>query len=89
MDYYECSKEAMRQELQRRGLTPQGNCDQLSEDLQADDDARGSEATTIITEAHMAVELHDTDLKQPTGSGKTVPAEDLVNQSAHKLCMHK
>ncbi|KAF2013563.1 hypothetical protein BU24DRAFT_464331 [Aaosphaeria arxii CBS 175.79] len=59
MDYYFCPADELRQELQRRGYAPHGGQDELSENLKKDDEARGTEATTIQTlgSAHMGPKL--------------------------------
>jgi hypothetical protein len=49
MSYYRCSQADLTSEIQRRGFQPCGDQDRLSEDLKKDDDARGSEATTVST----------------------------------------
>ncbi|KAJ8111311.1 hypothetical protein OPT61_g6066 [Boeremia exigua] len=80
MDYYQCPTEALRHELQRRAYTSNGSHDQLSERLQADDDERGSEATTVATE-HVTAPLSREDNLNRTGQfGPTFPASELVNQ---------
>lgn len=75
MNYYGCSMEALRKEVQRRAIGRYGSRDEFSEKLAADDDARGSEATTVATEACTAVEL----------CGNRVVPEQLVGQSARRL----
>jgi hypothetical protein len=84
MDYYNCSIEELHQELQRRNYTPFGSRDQLSEGLRADDDMRGSEATTVTTEHPAAFVPREVNLMRTAEFGQTVPAGQLVNQSARK-----
>jgi hypothetical protein len=84
MDYYGCSIEALRKELRRRSIALSGGRDEFSEKLQADDDARGSEATTVATAARTAVELRGAN-PWKSKSDNTFQVEQLVGQSARSL----
>jgi hypothetical protein len=81
MDYYYCSIEELHQELQRRNYTPVGNRDQLSESLRADDDARGSEATTVTTHHPTLSAPREAKSTQTVEFDHTASAMQLVNQS--------
>lgn len=83
MDYYQCSIEALRQELQRRDYATYGSHDQLSEGLRADDEARGSEATTVRTQHFTVFVPREVNLRRTAEFGQTVPANQLINQSVH------
>jgi hypothetical protein len=76
MNYYQCSTEDLSLETRRRGYIVAGNCDQLSEFLEKDDDSRGSEATTVATKA---MDLHATGEIDLLNTGEL--AERLVNES--------
>lgn len=82
MDYYQCLIEELRRELQRRGYGPYGSHDQLSESLQADDEVRGSEATTVTTGYFTAFVPRDINMVRTVEFGQAFPATQLVNQSA-------
>lgn len=82
MDYYHCSNEALRQEGQRRALASYGGHDELSEILQEDDDTRGSEATTVVTEPFEADGENEANLLRTRAFGKTIPVDKLVDESA-------
>jgi hypothetical protein len=92
MDYYGCPMEALRKEIQRRAIGRYGSRDEFSERLHADDDARGSEATTVATTARTAVELHGAKPVRRCKSDETTLAEQLVGQSKCSLvlsyCIH-
>lgn len=81
MDYYHCSIEELHQELQRRNYMPVGNRDQLSESLRADDDLRGSEATTVKTDQPISFAPRDVNLMRTAEFGQSVPATQLIDQS--------
>lgn len=81
MDYYRCSIEALRLELERRQFATYGSHDLLSEQLRADDDAKGSEATTVTTESPSVYAPREINLMRTVEFGKTVPATQLMNQS--------
>lgn len=81
MDYYRCSIEPLRRELERRHFPTYGGHDLLSEQLRADDDARGSEATTVTTESPSAYAPREINIMRTVEFGKTVPTTRLVNQS--------
>lgn len=81
MDYYQCPIEALRRELERRHLSTYGGHDLLSEQLRADDDAKGSEATTVMTESPSVYAPRKINLMRTAEFGKTVPATQLMNQS--------
>ncbi|KAF1932207.1 uncharacterized protein M421DRAFT_1864 [Didymella exigua CBS 183.55] len=80
MDYYRCSDEALRRELDRRHFATYGNHDLLSEQLRADDDAKGSEATTVTTRYPSTCASREINLMRTAEFGQTVPATQLVNQ---------
>lgn len=82
MDYYHCSIQELHQELQRRNYTSIGTRDQLSELLQADDNVRGSEATTITTDSPTVHTPCEVNLMRVAEFGQAVLATQLVNQSA-------
>jgi hypothetical protein len=82
MDYYRCSIEALRRELERRHFATYGSHDLLSERLRADDDAKGSEATTVTTGDPSAYAPREINIMRTAEFGQTVPATQLVNQSA-------
>ncbi|KAF9699338.1 hypothetical protein EKO04_002337 [Ascochyta lentis] len=80
MDYYHCSLTELYLELQRRNYMTFGSRDQLSEGLRADDDVRGSEATTVKTEVLTAFAPREISLMRTAEFGQTVPVFQLVNQ---------
>lgn len=82
MDYYQCTIEDLRQELQRRKFSTYGSHDQLSEGLRIDNEERGCEATTVTTDRSAAFVLPEVNQKW-TEFGVSFPASQLVNQSAH------
>ena len=82
MDYYHCSLQELHEELQRRHYAPFGSRDQLSEGLRADDEVRGSEATTVKTEYPTAFAPREINLMRTVEFGQTVPTVQMVNQSA-------
>lgn len=79
MDYYRCPNAELIQEVTRRGYTPRGNQDELSEGLQQDDDMRGSEATTINTLAKQFVPPK-VNLLWTAQFGTTIHASLLVGE---------
>lgn len=83
MDYYHCSNEALRQEGQRRALASYGGHDELSEILREDDDTRGSEATTVVTEPFEADGENEANLFRTRAFGRTIPVDKLVDESAY------
>lgn len=83
MDYYHCSNEALRQERRRRALESYVGHDELSEILQEDNAARGSEATTVVTEPFQADDANETTRVRTRASGKTIPVDKLVDESAY------
>lgn len=85
MDYYQCSIEALRRELERRHFTTHGSHDLLSEQLRADDDAKGSEATTVATEHPSAYVPRAINLMRTVEFGETIAATQLMDQS---MCTH-
>ncbi|KAJ4319469.1 hypothetical protein N0V94_003893 [Neodidymelliopsis sp. IMI 364377] len=60
---------------------PVGNRDQLSESLRADDDARGSEATTVTTHHPILSAPRKVNSTQTVEFDQTARAMQLVNQS--------
>ena len=82
MDYYSCQIEELRKEIQRRGYTPYGTGDQLSESLTKDDDTRGADATTVKTEDPDQVIPRELNSLRMTKFGQSAPAALLVNESA-------
>lgn len=80
MDYYRCPYEALTEELQRRGYDVTGSKDQLSEMLKRDDEARGSAATTVRTDA---IGHFLPNYRHPKHDlWKSVPAGALLGKSA-------
>ncbi|KAJ4992078.1 hypothetical protein SVAN01_02399 [Stagonosporopsis vannaccii] len=80
MNYYQCSIEALRRELQRRVQATHGSHDQLSERLQSDDEQRGSEATTVTTETVSAITPRVVISLRARGYGQPFAAAQLVGQ---------
>lgn len=82
MEYYHCSYEQLLQEVRRRGYTPTGTADQLSEALEEDDATRGTAATTLTTQpmGYLVPQLLDVpphaELEQFARAGS------LINQRA-------
>lgn len=83
MDYYRCSTEALRRELERRHFATYGSHDMLSEQLRADDDRKGSEATTVRTEGSSVFAPREINFTRTVEFGRTVPATQLANQSMY------
>lgn len=81
MDYYRCSIEALHRELERRHFATYGSHDLLSEQLRADDEAKGSEATTVTTANPTAFAPREVNLMRTVEFDQTGPATQLVNQS--------
>jgi hypothetical protein len=84
MEYYRCPIEDLIQEARRRGYTRFGNSDQLSEGLQRDEEARGSDATTVGTVAQSAFVPRGLNLSHTAEFGKTVLASHLVDESGYR-----
>lgn len=85
MDYYQCSFEALHGEVQRRTLSTHGSHDLLSERLQSDDDERGSDATTVITENVSDITPREVSIIKTGGFGQRFPAAWLKNRGARRL----
>lgn len=84
MNYYPCSTEELRLELQRRGLTTDGPHDELSEVLEKDDKDKESDATTVTTfelDPHTQCNLNLTS--HAAGFGRIAPLDLLVNESGY------
>jgi hypothetical protein len=81
MNYYNCSIEGLRRELQRRGYEPHGSRDQLGESLQEDDERRGVEATTVTQEVLGPFVPRSLHLSRTSEFGKIASASSLVNES--------
>jgi hypothetical protein len=79
MNYYRCPEADLTKEIRRRGFFACGDQDRLSEDLKNDDDARGSESTTVTTIPKQFVpkELH---LTKTAEFGATQHANVLVGE---------
>ncbi|KAF1937842.1 hypothetical protein EJ02DRAFT_426277 [Clathrospora elynae] len=80
MDYYKCSIEDLHRETRRRGRSLLGTIDQLSESLKRDDDARGSDATTVASLELGPFVPREIHLSRTAEFGETVPAGRLVNE---------
>ncbi|KAF2847840.1 hypothetical protein T440DRAFT_500821 [Plenodomus tracheiphilus IPT5] len=80
MDYYHCSSEDLHQEIRRRGHSPTGTIDALSEGLQADDESRGTHATTVTTENVGYLVTQFLDLPSTPGYEQLARAGSLINQ---------
>ncbi|KAJ4288156.1 hypothetical protein N0V90_012173 [Kalmusia sp. IMI 367209] len=79
MEYYACAQGDLQRELSRRGHSPDGNHDRLSERLKYDDSERGSEATTVQNAPLTAIpELMR--WKEDPVFGKTAQANLLVGE---------
>jgi hypothetical protein len=84
MNYYPCSTEEIRLELQRRGLTADGPHDELSEMLEKDDKDRGADATTVTTFDLDPHTRRNLDLTSHAAEfGRIAPIDLLVNESGH------
>jgi hypothetical protein len=79
-NYYQCSLTEIHQEVQRRKHIREGYHDQLCESLGKDDDARGSDATTVSTHPSPACSLRA--LTQTAKFGQTIEPNLLVNERA-------
>lgn len=79
MDYYQCPNEKLREEISRRGYTPIGSQDHLSEGLKKDDDSRGTDATTIET-LFTSSALAAPNRMREVEFGKTMHPELLVGE---------
>jgi hypothetical protein len=79
-NYYQCSLTEIHQEVQRRKHLREGYHDQLCESLGKDDDARGSDATTVSTHLSSACSLEA--LTQTSEFGQTTEPNLLVNERA-------
>jgi hypothetical protein len=91
MNYYRCPQADLTREIQRRGFFACGDQDRLSEDLKKDDDARGSEATTVTTSPKQFVPT-ELNLRRTAEFGATEHAHVLIGEreSTCKLgCMAK
>ena len=81
MSYHQCSTEDLQLEARRRGYTAFGTRDQLSEALKEDDDDRGTDATTVKTEALSLFVPRQLNLSRTAEFGHTTPAILLANES--------
>jgi hypothetical protein len=84
MEYYKCPIEDLIREARRRGSTKSGTSDQLSEALQRDEEARGSDATTVGTVVQSAFVPRELNLSHTAEFGKTVLASHLVDESVYR-----
>ncbi|KAL6702954.1 hypothetical protein ACN47E_000796 [Coniothyrium glycines] len=80
MDYYQCCTADLQQEVGRRGYTLSGSSDQLSESLKKDDEARGSLATTVVTDNESQFVPREVNLARSAEYGTGVPAGVLVGE---------
>ena len=83
MDYYSCRIEELHKEIRRRGYTPFGTNDQLSESLTKDDDARGTDATTVSTETTGNLVPRGPNIARTAEFRDSVPASFLANESTY------
>jgi hypothetical protein len=81
MNYCQCSIEELQFELRRRGYNFIGTRDQLGEALKKDDDARGSEATTVTTKVWGPFVPRDLNSSRTAEFGKTAVTSVLVDES--------
>jgi hypothetical protein len=79
-NYYQCSLTEIHQEVQRRKHLREGHHDQLCESLGKDDDARGSDATTVST--HLSPTCSLRALTQTSEFGQITEPNLLVNERA-------
>ncbi|KAF1840392.1 uncharacterized protein K460DRAFT_389935 [Cucurbitaria berberidis CBS 394.84] len=80
MDYYSCQIKELHKEIRRRGYTHLGTNDQLSESLNEDDNARGTNATTVVTEHQSQFVSKELDQSRTAEFGETVLAGLLANE---------
>ncbi|KAL1603663.1 hypothetical protein SLS60_005251 [Paraconiothyrium brasiliense] len=78
MDYYQCAKIDLHDELTRRGFRAYGDQDEAAERLKKDDDQRGSLATQVDMISEMSNAVYT--WKVSPEYGKTCPASMLVNE---------
>lgn len=81
MDYYACQIGELRQETRRRGYTPLGTGDELSEGLKRDDEQRGADATTVKTEEPGQFIPQGLNQSRTAEFGQSAPAGLLANES--------
>ncbi|KAK7191666.1 hypothetical protein DPSP01_008108 [Paraphaeosphaeria sporulosa] len=79
MDYYQCTKSDLHQELTRRGLQAYGDQDEAAERLKQDDHQRGTVATEIDATIGLSNTVYTWRLSNEYG--KTVVASMLVGES--------
>ncbi|CAE7000811.1 hypothetical protein CFE70_001066 [Pyrenophora teres f. teres 0-1] len=81
MSYYRCSADNLRQETDRRGFnTDHSTKDELAEYLKQDDEARGSDATTMETRKPDEAALKDASLAYKSYLDQKATAHRLINQ---------
>jgi hypothetical protein len=88
MEYYKCPIEDLIREARRRGYTRFGTSDEISEVLQRDEEARGSDATTVGTLVQSSYGPRELNLAHTAEFGKSVLASQLVNESRHMRGSH-
>ena len=88
MDYYQCPTEDLLIEAQRRGFPRLWSSrDQLIEVFIQDDEAKGSDATTISTTDYGAFIPRTVSLEHTAALDKTDLASQLINESASTKCV--
>jgi hypothetical protein len=78
-DYYHCTSQELWQEVKRRGYSPLGGHDELSEGLTRDDHVRGTGATTVTTVAKECAKPRSK--RQMAEYGEAIDPSQLVGES--------